>query len=102
VIERKQLAKYNIEEEKRDPSQVERAIEVEQQSNERIETSSGDLEVQATSTTSTDNSIPAKKVVEKQLSPWGVLVALAKSKRGGNGFVTTAVFGFVIGGLDPT
>jgi DHA1 family vesicular acetylcholine transporter-like MFS transporter 3 len=38
----------------------------------------------------------------KELSPWGVLVALAKSPRGMNGFIATFIYGLAIGALDPT
>lgn len=39
---------------------------------------------------------------QKQLSPWGILVAFAKSPRGMNGFAATAVYGLIVGAVDPT
>ena len=41
-------------------------------------------------------------VQPKELSPLGVLAALARSGRGLNGFLITFVFGLVLGALDPT
>ncbi|KAK4688721.1 hypothetical protein P7C73_g1372, partial [Tremellales sp. Uapishka_1] len=38
----------------------------------------------------------------KELSPWGVLVALARSPRGLTAFGMTFLFGLIIGVLDPT
>jgi DHA1 family vesicular acetylcholine transporter-like MFS transporter 3 len=96
VIERKQLVDYDLEEKGKDPSQTERAIEVEP---------SGLAEEGSTvSPTSTlvFGAGTLKRPEGKQLSPWGVLAALAKSKRGMVGFIVTFTFGLVIGALDPT
>ncbi len=59
----------------------------------------------ATPTSSSDNDNTGKSTNDakpKELSPWGVLVALASSPRGCTAFALTFVFGMVIGALDPT
>jgi hypothetical protein len=44
----------------------------------------------------------ASKPPAKKLAPWAVLLALVRSPRGMSGFLTTFIFGLVLGCLEPT
>lgn len=66
-----------------------------------LQTPAIDVEKSRTSPPS-EAALPQEKAPVKELSPWGVLVALAKSPRGMNGALMTFIFGMVLGVLDPT